>query len=81
MEINLKEKLRTLRQQQNITQETLANHLKITPQSVGKWERGEGFPDITLLPKIAAYFDVFVRNAPAFQKMLAELAKHAERIE
>lgn len=60
MEINLKEKLRTLRQQKNITQEALANHLGITPQSVGKWERGEGFPDITLLPKIAFYFDVTV---------------------
>ena len=60
MEINLKEKLRSLRQQKNITQETLANYLGITPQSVGKWERGEGFPDITLLPKIAFYFDVTV---------------------
>ena len=60
MEINLKEKLRALRQQKNITQEVLANHLGITPQSVGKWERGEGFPDITLLPKIAFYFDVTV---------------------
>ena len=60
MEINMKEKLRSLRQQKNITQETLANHLGITPQSVGKWERGEGFPDITLLPKIAFYFDVTV---------------------
>ncbi len=60
MEINLKEKLRSLRQQKNITQEALANHLGITPQSVGKWERGEGFPDITLLPKIAFYFDVSV---------------------
>lgn len=60
MEINLKEKLRTLRQQKSITQEALANHLGITPQSVGKWERGEGFPDITLLPKIAFYFDVTV---------------------
>ena len=60
MEINLKEKLRSLRQQKNITQEALANHLGITPQSVGKWERGEGFPDITLLPKIAFYFDVTV---------------------
>jgi len=60
MEINLKEKLRTLRQQRNITQEALANHLGITPQSVGKWERGEGFPDITLLPKIAFYFNVNV---------------------
>ncbi len=60
MEINLKEKLRTLRQQKNITQEALANHLGITAQSVGKWERGEGFPDITLLPKIAFYFGVTI---------------------
>lgn len=60
MEINLKEKLRSLRQKKNVTQEALANHLGITPQSVGKWERGEGFPDITLLPKIAFYFDVTV---------------------
>ena len=60
MEINLKEKLRTLRQRKNVTQEALANHLGITPQSVGKWERGEGYPDITLLPKIAFYFDVTV---------------------
>ena len=60
MEINLKDKLRSLRQQKNITQETLAKHLGITSQSVGKWERGEGFPDITLLPKIAFYFEVTV---------------------
>ena len=60
MEINLKEKLRALRQRKNITQEALAKHLGITPQSVGKWERGEGFPDITLLPKIAFYFNVTV---------------------
>ena len=58
MEICLKYKLRALRQQKNITQEALANHLGITSQSVGKWERGEGFPDITLLPKLAFYFDV-----------------------
>lgn len=58
MEICLKDKLRALRQQKNITQETLSNHLGITSQSVGKWERGEGFPDITLLPKLAFYFDV-----------------------
>ena len=60
MEINLKDKLRTLRRQKNITQEDLANHLDITPQSVGKWERGEGYPDITLLPKIALYFGITV---------------------
>ncbi len=60
MEINMKDKLRSLRQQKNITQETLANYLGITSQSVGKWERGEGFPDITLLPALAMYFNVTV---------------------
>ena len=56
----MKDTLRALRQQKNITQEALASHLGITPQSVGKWERGEGFPDITLLPAIALYFNVTV---------------------
>ena len=40
MEICLKHTLRSLRQQKNVTQEALAQHLGITSQSVGKWERG-----------------------------------------
>ena len=60
MEISIKNTLRTLRQKKNVTQEALANHLGITPQSVGKWERGEGFPDISLLPEIAFYFGVTI---------------------
>lgn len=60
MEINLKDTLRRLRRKKNITQEALAAYLGITHQSFGKWERGEGFPDITMLPKIAFYFDVTV---------------------
>lgn len=60
MDIHLRDTLRTLRQKKNITQETLADYLGITPQSVGKWERGEGYPDITMLPKMALYFDVTV---------------------
>lgn len=69
MEINLKQKLRDLRQRKNITQEALAVHLGITPQSVGKWERGEGFPDITLLPKIAFYFDVTIDDLLCVDKL------------
>jgi len=60
MEISMKDTLRALRQKKGITQEALANTLGITPQSVGKWERGEGFPDITLLPHIALYFGVSI---------------------
>ena len=60
MEVCMKDTLRALRQRKNVTQESLAKHLGITPQSVGKWERGEDFPDITLLPAIALYFGVTV---------------------
>lgn len=58
MEITIKEKLKELRKKNNITQEQLANHLGISQQSVCKWERDEGYPDITLLPSIALFFGI-----------------------
>lgn len=53
MEIRISENIRRLRKEKNFTQEALANMLSITPQSVSKWERGDGFPDITILPSLA----------------------------
>ncbi len=44
------EKIRKLRRDRNLTQEEVAQHLGISFQSVSKWERGDGYPDITLLP-------------------------------
>ena len=60
MEIRISENIRRFRKEKNFTQETLANMLSITPQSVSKWERGEGFPDITMLPAIANCLGVSV---------------------
>ena len=72
MDINLKETLRKLRNNKGVTQEALAKYLGITPQSVGKWERGEGFPDITLLPKLALYFDVTVDELLSIDRVRIE---------
>lgn len=60
MEFDFGKKLKELRTGREVTQETLAQHLQISPQAVSKWERGEGYPDIMLLPRIAAFFDVTV---------------------
>lgn len=60
MEINLSENIKRLRQQKGITQETLADFLGVTFQSVSRWERGDGYPDITLLPLMASFFNVSV---------------------
>ncbi|WP_026506394.1 helix-turn-helix domain-containing protein [Butyrivibrio sp. MC2013] len=51
-------KIGILRKQKNITQSQLAQYLFVTPQTVSKWEAGNGIPDIALLPKIALFFDV-----------------------
>lgn len=42
----------------NISQAQLAQHLFISPQAVGKWERGESMPDITTFNRLAEILGV-----------------------
>jgi transcriptional regulator with XRE-family HTH domain len=52
------ENIRRLRKERELTQETLADFLGVTFQAVSKWERGESYPDIELLPTVADFFGV-----------------------
>lgn len=54
--MELKNKLKKLRIDRNMTQEMVANKLCVSSQTVSKWERGLLSPDIALLPKIALLF-------------------------
>ena len=56
----LSEQIYTLRKRMGLTQEAVAEKLKITPQSISRWENGQSRPDVDMLPKIAAFFDVSV---------------------
>lgn len=56
----LSENLKKYRILKNLTQEDVAKYLMITPQSVSKWERGESYPDITLLPALANIFETSI---------------------
>ena len=46
------------RQNKQMTQEEFASRLGVTPQAVSKWERGQGFPDITLLEGICTVLSI-----------------------
>ena len=58
MEHMLAQNIRRLRLHREMTQEELAERLSVTAQAVSRWERGECYPDITLLPGLANLFGV-----------------------
>lgn len=51
------EKITKLRKEQNLTQEQLADILKVSRQSVSKWERNVAYPDTEKLIRISKIFE------------------------
>ncbi len=49
-----------MRKQNNMTQAELAAKLQVTDKAVSRWERGVGYPDITLLEPLAGQLGVTV---------------------
>lgn len=54
------ETIKNLRISRGISQESFANVLGVSAQAVSKWENKRALPDISLLPKIADYFQVTI---------------------
>ncbi len=57
MTIYFGENIKRFRTEKSMTQETLASFLGVSFQTVSKWERGETYPDISMLPVISAFFN------------------------
>lgn len=60
MNFSLGANIKRIRFERNLTQEEVANHLGVSAQSVSKWERSEGYPDIEMLPCIANYLGISI---------------------
>lgn len=58
--IRLSTKLKQERVKRSITQETLANYLNISKTTISKWENDLLYPDITMLPMLARFFNISV---------------------
>ena len=50
----------TIRKEQNRTQQDLANELGVSSAAVSKWERGIGFPDVSLMEPLAASLGISI---------------------
>ncbi|HEX3017856.1 MAG TPA: helix-turn-helix domain-containing protein [Caproicibacter sp.] len=50
--------IQSLRKEQQLTQQQLADRMNISDKAISKWERGLGCPDVSLLPELSGIFGV-----------------------
>ncbi|MCL2843260.1 MAG: helix-turn-helix domain-containing protein [Oscillospiraceae bacterium] len=71
-EINIAAVITNKRKEKGITQEGLANHIGVSSASVSKWETSQSYPDIVLLPQLAAYFNISIDELMGYAPQLSK---------
>ena len=89
MDMKLAENIRSLRRERSLTQEQLAEVLRVTAGAVYKWEAGLSVPDIELIIEMADFFDTSVdallgysmkdNHADAIVKRMREYRRKKDR--
>jgi len=59
-EITIAKVITSKRKEKGITQDKLAEYIGVSKASVSKWETAQSYPDITFLPRLAAYFNISI---------------------
>ena len=85
MNIKIGAIIKKLRAENNITQDTLATAIGVTPQAISRWESEGGYPDIELLPALADFFSVSTDELLGYklserEQELADIKKEMERL-
>ena len=52
----------SLRKEKKMTQKEIADRMNISDKTISKWERGMGFPDVTLLGDLSKIFGVNIEK-------------------
>lgn len=60
------------RKEKGLTQEDLAKHLGVSKPAVSKWESGQSYPDIILLPELASFFNITVDQLIGYEPQMSE---------
>lgn len=58
------------RKKLNVTQEDIARFMGVSRAAVSKWEKGQSYPDISILPKLATYFNVSIDELLGYKPQL-----------
>lgn len=78
MRVNIGPVLVSQRKKRGITQQQLADFIGVSKGAVSKWETGQSYPDISLLPALASYFDLRIDDLMDYEPQLS--AKEIQNI-
>lgn len=72
-----------LRKSQGMTQQEVADRLNVSNKTVSKWERDDGYPEVTMIPAIAELFNVTADEILRGERIKEELnpEKSASKVE
>lgn len=70
--------IRRCREEKDLTQSALADMLKISNRTVSKWENGDGFPDITIVPQLCEILGITSDELLAGRKNASDAADENE---
>ncbi len=81
--MNIGKTIRELRQNRGITQEDFSEALRVSVQTVSRWENGVNAPDLSMLPQLAVYFGVTTDYLLGLERnnTMAKLIKTTETFE
>ena len=69
-ELKIAKMIMKRRKERKMTQEDLANYLGVSKAAISKWETGQSYPDLALLPIIAAYFNLSVDELIGYEPQM-----------
>lgn len=81
-DINVGKMIILKRKEKKITQEELAKYMGVSKAAISKWETGQSYPDITLLPILASYFNISIDELMGYEPQMdkEEIKKLYQRI-
>ena len=76
----ISDKIKEYRVKRGLTQAQLAEQLSVTPQAISKWERGTGYPDLSVICPLADVLNITIDELLEHKNSFRELNKKWYRL-
>lgn len=77
--MDISEKLRYYRKQNNLTQKELADKLHVSRKTISSWENGRGYPDINSITQLSEVFGISTDNLLKDDHLLEHYEEQSKR--